>query len=261
MNQPPFDNRTKKSFLSGTSPKASFVLGLAVGVAAISLVGFVTLLVTTNREDRNKVAGVSDSKVNTNKTTTNTNTNTIPTPSPAVDIELKDITDEDHIRGDKNASVTLVEFSDFQCPYCSRVYPTMNALLEKYDGKIRIVYKHFPLISIHEQAVPAAEASECAAEQGKFWEFHDAIFENQSKLASGYYSELSSQLGLNQSQFDNCVSSRKYQQKVADQLAEATAAGAQGTPYTVVIDAQGKTTPIKGAYPQSTFEAVIEQAL
>lgn len=260
MNQFQKEKTQNKSFLGGTSPKASFVLGIAVGVAVISLVGFITLLVTANsedtNEDTNKVAGVSDTKVNTN-----TNSATAPTPTPSSAIELKDITDQDHIRGDKNAPVTLVEFSDFECPFCARVHPTIKALLEKYAGQIRLVYKHFPLTSIHPQAVPAAEASECAAGQGKFWEFHDAIFENQSQLSESYYSELASQLGLNKSQFDDCVSSRKYQQLVTDNLNEATKAGARGTPYTVIIDAAGNKTPLSGAVPQSNFEAVIEQAL
>jgi len=154
-----------------------------------------------------------------------------------------------------------VEFSDFQCPYCSRLEPTLSALLDEYKGKIRLIYKHFPLTSIHDQAEPAAEASECAADQGKFWEFHDALYDDQSKLADGYYSELASQLGLNKSKFDDCLNSGKYKQKVADNSAEAQAAGAQGTPYTVVVDSKGKTVPLNGAVSQSNFETVINQAL
>ncbi|PIY96290.1 MAG: hypothetical protein COY66_04610 [Candidatus Kerfeldbacteria bacterium CG_4_10_14_0_8_um_filter_42_10] len=254
------EQKGSREFLGGMSSKASFILGLAVGIAVLSLTGFITLLITSNNGTNEKVAGVSDTatntNTNTNKAAVNSNTNTAP-----VQVKLAAITDQDHIRGDKNASVTLVEFSDFQCPYCSRVEPTLEALLDKYEGKIRLVYKHFPLTSLHDQAVPAAEASECAADQGKFWEFHDALYNNQSKLAEGYYSELASELGLNKSKFDECLSSGKYKQKVTDNSTEAQAAGAQGTPYTIVIDAKGKTVPVNGAAPQANFETVIDQAL
>lgn len=84
------------------------------------------------------------------------------------------------IRGDKNAKITIVEFSDFQCPFCNRSYPTMKQILQDYKGKVRLVYKHLPIPSLHPNAQKAAEASECANEQGKFWEFHDQLFENQT---------------------------------------------------------------------------------
>lgn len=82
-------------------------------------------------------------------------------------------------KGPKDAKITFVEYSDFQCPFCARVYPTINQLMKDYDGKVQLVLKHFPLISIHPRAQKASEATECARDQGKFWEFHDALFENQ----------------------------------------------------------------------------------
>jgi len=85
------------------------------------------------------------------------------------------------VRGDKDAKVIIVEFSDFQCPFCARAHPTMQQVLKEYAGKVKLVYKHFPLISIHPMAEKAAEASECAKDQGKFWEFHDKLFENASE--------------------------------------------------------------------------------
>lgn len=252
QNQPP------KGFLGGTSPKASFFLGLAVGIAAFSLTGFIILLVTANK-DNGKVAGNTTTATNTNKTVTNTNSGiAIPQPSP---VTLNKITNDDHIRGNKDAKVTLVEFSDFQCPFCSRVESTLKALLEEYKDKIRLVYKHFPLTTIHDQAQPAAEASECANEQGKFWEYHDALYNDQSKLATGYYSELAKTLGLNQKKFDDCFNSHKYQQRIKDNQSEGNTAGVEGTPFTVVVDAKGNTTPINGAYPQNIFESVINSAL
>lgn len=86
------------------------------------------------------------------------------------------------IRGE--GSITVIEYSDFQCPFCARSYPTMGQVLKDYAGKVKLVYKHFPLNSIHPKAQKAAEASECAKDQGKFWEFHDKLFENQTEWAS-----------------------------------------------------------------------------
>ncbi|OGG14788.1 hypothetical protein A2773_06840 [Candidatus Gottesmanbacteria bacterium RIFCSPHIGHO2_01_FULL_39_10] len=85
------------------------------------------------------------------------------------------------VRGDKNAKVTIVEFSDFQCPFCVRAHPTMKQVLKEYEGKVKLVYKHFPLTSIHPKAEKAAQASECAKDQGKFWEFHDKLFDNSTE--------------------------------------------------------------------------------
>lgn len=87
-------------------------------------------------------------------------------------------------KGPKDAKITFVEYTDFQCPFCARVYPTINQLMKDYDGKVQLVLKHFPLISIHPRAQKASEATECARDQGKFWEFHDALFENQQDWSS-----------------------------------------------------------------------------
>lgn len=87
-------------------------------------------------------------------------------------------------KGPKDAKITFVEFSDFQCPFCSRAYPTINQLMKDYDGKVQLVFKNFPLISIHPHAQKAAEAAACARDQGKFWEFHNALFENQNDWAN-----------------------------------------------------------------------------
>jgi protein-disulfide isomerase len=248
----------QKSFFDSMSPKASFIFGLTLGVAIISIVGFATVLSIS--ADGNVDSETTKTTTNTNTAKANTNAAAAPAAAPT-DIKLASITDDDHIRGDKNASITLVEFSDFECSYCSRLHPTLKSLLEKYEGKIRLVYKHFPLTSIHDQAVPAAEAAECAGDQDKFWEYHDAIYDDQSKLADGYYSELAGTLGLNVSQFDECFNANKYAERVTTQSVEAQAAGGRGTPYTIVIDADGNTTPLSGAVPQANFEAVIDQAL
>jgi protein-disulfide isomerase len=169
------------------------------------------------------------------------------------------VTDNDHIRGNKSAPVTIVEFSDLQCPFCKRFHPTMQQALQAYGDKVRWVYKHFPLDSLHPEARPAAEASECVWEQkgdDGFWQFVDGVFENQEKIGSALYRELAQKIGLNMGQFDNCVSSRKYQKKVEGDFQQGTAAGVNGTPTSFV---NGEALP--GAMPYDTLKAAIDRAL
>jgi len=173
-------------------------------------------------------------------------------------VNLK-VTDDDHIRGNKSAPVTIVEFSDLQCPFCSRFHPTMKQALKEYGDKVRWVYKHFPLDALHPEARPAAEASECVWEQkgnDGFWQFVDGVFENQQRIGSDLYKELAQKIGVNMSQFDNCVSSRKYQQKVESQYQEGTAAGVRGTPGSFV-----NGEPLFGAVPYDALKAAIDRAL
>lgn len=167
-----------------------------------------------------------------------------------------EVTKSDHVRGESNAAVTLVEFSDFQCPFCSRFHPTVTQILDEYSDEVRWVYKHFPLDALHPQARPSAEASECAAEQGKFWEFGDALFENQSGLSSDYYTELARDLGLNLDQFNKCASTRKYKDKIEADYQLGIRLGVRGTPATFV---NGEL--LVGAVPYSSMKGAIEKAL
>ena len=147
----------------------------------------------------------------------------------------------------------MIEYSDFQCPFCQRVKPTLDQVLSDYSGKVRLVYRHFPLNSIHPQAQKSAEASECASEQDKFWEYHDLLFANQSALDVASLKKYAGQLGLKQSQFDSCLDAGKYAAKVNQQSAEAQASGITGTPGTWVGDQL-----VKGAYPYETFKQIID---
>lgn len=169
------------------------------------------------------------------------------------------ITEKDHMRGNSEAPVTIIEYSDFQCPFCSRFHPTVQQILDDYPEKIRWVYRHFPLDQIHAQARPAAEASECAWEQkgdDGFWEFTDLLFENQSRLGESLYKELAGNLGFNMDQFNNCFSSRKYKDKVEADYQEGIKAGVRGTPGSFV---NGKSIP--GAVPYETLKAAVEGEL
>lgn len=183
-----------------------------------------------------------------------------PTEQPPIDngtnVQTFKITDSDHVRGSFTAPITLIEFSDFECPFCERHYPTLNKILSDYSGKVRLVYKHFPL-GFHPNAQKAAEASECASEQGKFWEYHDKLFENQP---SGYsldkFKQWANESGLNSVQFDNCLDSGKYAQKVQSDFNEGQQKGVQGTPATFV---NGQL--VSGALPYETFKRIIDNLL
>ncbi|KPJ85022.1 hypothetical protein AMJ57_04795, partial [Parcubacteria bacterium SG8_24] len=162
------------------------------------------------------------------------------------------VSEADHVRGAADASVTLIEYSDFECPFCSRFHPTMKQIMDEFEGQVRWVYRHYPL-GFHAEARPAALASECAGEQGKFWEYADELYENQSSLGEDYYEELAAELGLNMSQFRSCLSSEKYGSKVSGDLSGGTAAGVQGTPGTIILGADGSAQLVPGALP---FESV-----
>ncbi|AJF61122.1 DSBA-like protein thioredoxin protein [archaeon GW2011_AR15] len=177
--------------------------------------------------------------------------------------------DDDPSKGSASAKVVIIEWSDFQCPYCSRFYSeTLPSIQQNYisTGKIRFVYRDFPLSSIHPQATPAAEAAECADEQGMFWEFHNKLFENQDSLSADNYKAWAEELGMDTSLFNNCINSRKYQAEVQSDFSAGTSAGVSGTPGFLVgvIQADGKTVigqSVRGAQPYSAFEAVIEEEL
>ena len=166
------------------------------------------------------------------------------------------VAESDHIRGNPAAPITIIEFSDFQCPFCLKFHPTMKQILENYPDQVRWVYRHFPLDSIHSEARPSAEASECAAEQGKFWEFTDGLFDNQSELGPTLYKELARNLGLDLVQFDDCVFSRRYKDRVEADLQEGIKAGVKGTPGSFI---NGEEIP--GAVPYEYLKAAVEKAL
>ena len=233
-------------------PKQSMVLGLSIGVAAISTIGFFVLLFGGQLPTGSKVAG------------TNTNIAAAPTaPSapiaptePGGNIAAAPARADDHVRGNPNGKVVIIEYSDFECPFCGRHFPTINQILTEYGDDVKFIYRHFPLVSIHPNAQKSAEASECAAEQGKFWEYHDILFANQTALTIPSLKQYAGQLGLNQSQFDSCLDTGKYASKVTAHAQEAQQVGVSGTPGTFVNDEL-----VSGAYPFSTFQQLIEAAL
>jgi protein-disulfide isomerase len=165
--------------------------------------------------------------------------------------------DDDPILGSENAPITIIEFSDFQCPYCEKwekeVY---GKLLQDYGDKIRFVYRDFPLTSIHPQAQPAAEAADCANEQGAFWKYHDKLFGMEYPLGADTYVKYASELGLDMDKFQQCLTERRYQAEVTADLEYATNLGVNSTP-TFFING----IPLVGAQPYSVFKYVIDKEL
>ena len=181
--------------------------------------------------------------------------------------KIKPITKLDHVRGNPNAPVTIVEFSDTECPFCKRFHPTIQQVVNEYDGQIAWVYRHFPLDQIHPKARKEAEATECANELGgndKFWAYLDRLFEvtpSNNNLDPAELPNIAEYVGLNRSQFESCLDSGKYAQHIADDLADAINSGGQGTPYSVVIASNGKKFPLSGAQPYASVKQLIELAL
>jgi len=172
------------------------------------------------------------------------------------------IEDNDPVLGNRNAEISIIEFSDFQCPFCARAFQGALADFKQSnyftDGKVNLVYKQFPLNSIHPYAQKAAEASLCAQEQGKFWEYHDKLFTNQQALDVTSLKSYASQLGLDTGKFNSCLDDGKYRNEVSKETAQATSAGGQGTPFFVIVNTKtGDATAISGAYPWPQFEAAI----
>lgn len=176
--------------------------------------------------------------------------------------DVRPVTDQDHILGNKNAKVTIVEYSDLECPFCKRFHPTLQQALKEYPNDVRWVYRHFPLEQLHSKAKQEAAATECANEQGKFWEMTDKIFAvtpSNNGLNLDDLPKLAQESGVaNIQQFQSCLSSGKYDQHIADDIADAQAAGGQGTPYSVVLGSNGKKQAVSGAQPYSVVKAAID---
>ncbi len=165
----------------------------------------------------------------------------------------------EHLFGSPTAPIKLVEYSDFQCPYCRLVYPTLKRLVEESGGQIAWIHRNFPLESIHPEAKPAALAAECIAEElgnDAFWKFAEAIYTNQSKMSPQYYAQLAAQFGANPTTFAACVSSEKHTAKIDGEALDAQKNGGEGTPFTVVVGS-GLQVPISGALPYAQFVSVI----
>ena len=158
--------------------------------------------------------------------------------------------------GPMDAPVTIVEFSDYQCPYCQRAEPTVQQVLQQYEGKIRFVYKHFPLESIHPLARGASEAAGCAEDQGKFWEYHELVFAAKDGFEMAALEGYAKQLELDEAAFRTCMAEKRHAARVTTDLQDGQAAGVNSTPTFFVNGVK-----LKGAQPFSEFQRLIDAEL
>lgn len=249
------NNAAKGSMFDNVSPKLTFIMGIVVGVAVISLIGFGLALYAS-------VSGKTLFKAGDTKVAANTqevDQQDAQKPQGKVDIALKD---SDYIRGNANAPVTLITYSDLECPYCKRFHPDLLKVLTDFPDKVKIVFRHFPL-SFHANAEKEAEAAECVGKLGgasKYWDFLDTIYEkttsNGTGIALADLPKYAAGVGVNESQFKTCLNNGDMSAKIQTDLQEGSQYGVQGTPTTFV---NGQA--VEGAVPYEQLKAVVEQAL
>jgi len=187
---------------------------------------------------------------------------------PTGDLEqMKAITSDDHIRGNPNAPVKIVEYSDMECPFCKRFHETMKQATTEYGDQVAWVYRHFPLDQLHSKARKEAVATECAAEQGgntAFWKYMDRWFEltpsnNQTDIDT-VLPQIAKEIGLDGTKFASCLASKKYDAHVEEDVQNATATGGNGTPWSIVVGKNGKQYPLSGAQPLEAVKQLIDLA-
>ncbi len=248
----------KKSTFNG------LVIGLIilVGVAAF-FAGTYTSDLNSNQiseEDLDKALAKLELKLLQNK---------LPTQQPSAPVKIS--MDDDPIIGDPDAPITIVEFSDFQCPFCARFNAqTMPLILEEYieQGKVKLVFRDFPIQSIHPNALPASVAAECADEQDKFKEMHDTLFEKQNEWnkkgtseALSLFVQYAIDMQLDQDTFESCLSSGKYIEEIKKDLEDGRDYGVSGTPGFFVGNDEVGYVELKGAQPFESFKKVIDAQL
>lgn len=251
----------KKEGLDNLAPKTALIVGLVGGIMAICTLGFFILLGFMFK------GNIDFSLAKGNKPAPAVIDPTAPTNPGSGPISLAPVTDRDHVLGAADAELTLVEYSDYECPFCKSFHPTVKRVLQEYEGRLKIVYRHFPL-SFHANAQKQAEASECVAELAgneAFWEFTDAIFERTTSGGTGFaladLPKLAVEVGANEAKFTECLDSGKYNQYVLDDMQSGVAAGVQGTPGSIIVDQDGNTRAVEGAVPYETLKADIEAML
>ena len=175
----------------------------------------------------------------------------------------------DHIRGDPAAPVTLVEYSDFECPFCKRFHLTAKRLVDESKGQLKWVYRHFPLDELHPgKARKEAVASECAAEIGgndAFWKFADRFFEltasNNRTDVDAVLPQIASEIGLDKARFASCLASGRHDRRVAEDAQDAAASGGRGTPWSFIVSKSGKAYSLSGAQPYAAVKQLVDLAL
>jgi len=182
-----------------------------------------------------------------------------------VDSENVGVAGDDHLRGSADAKVFILEYSDLECPYCASFHTTAQQAVEDYGGEVAWVYRHFPLDTIHQRAIPSAIASECVANlagNDGFWSFVDSIFADQTNfLSDSGMKELALGIGIGADDYDSCIASGEFAGKVDDHYQSGLDAGVTGTPGNFVMNEKGEIWVIPGAVPYESLQATIDEAL
>lgn len=179
--------------------------------------------------------------------------------------------DDDPVKGNPNAPITMIEFSDFQCPFCAKFHTTTLPQIQKNyidPGKLKFVYRDLPIQSIHPNAVPAALAAECADDQGMFWQYHDKLFQNQVQWQNldainiaNILKQYATEFDLEMSDFNECLDSAKHLDEINKDLLDGSSYGVTGTPGFFIGNEKIGFIKLSGAQPYSVFERAIEQQL
>lgn len=225
--------------------KSQNFLAVSILIAAVLISGSIFYNKNSgsgaNNQVKNNLADIKNNIANTN-----------------LEEVLKIKPDFDVVLGDPNAPVTIIEYSDYECPFCEMFFSQTESLIRKdfiETGKAKMIYRDFPL-EFHQYAMPAALAANCAKEQGKFWAYHDEIFKNHNNLVNFNYIETAKKLGMDENKFKSCFESQKYKEQIQQVFEEAKSIGVQGTPTFFINDKM-----IVGAQPYEKFKSLIEQEL
>jgi len=247
--------------------KKSIINGLVIAlIAVIGVASFFAGSYTSlnsnqiDREDLDEAIAKVELKILQNQ---------LPSKQPTIPVKIS--TDDDPIIGNTDAPITIIEFSDFQCPFCARFHvQTLPLILEEYiqEGKVKLVFRDFPIQSIHPNALPASVAANCANEQGQFKEMHDSLFENQNKWnnqdtvnALTLFSQYAAEMKLDQDIFDACLTSEKYIEEIRHDLNDGRDYGVSGTPGFFIGNDQIGYVELKGAQPFESFKKIIDVQL
>lgn len=242
--------------------KRSAVLGFVGGFLVLCTIGFFILLAvvltrgvgsgTGGNAPQAAAPGVVD-----------------PGTQPQQEISVKPVDDGDHVRGNKNAKITLIEYSDLECPFCKQFHNSLREVFadKKYGDNVQWVYRHYPLTSIHPKAPKEAEAAECAGELGgstAFWKYVDRVFEvtpANNGLDPAELPKIAQYVGVNVAAFNKCLDSGSKATAVSEDAASGDAAGVQGTPHTIVLTPDGQKIPFSGALPANQIKQILDSVL
>ncbi len=247
MDQQPMQETTtgRPTPVMTSAPKSSLGVPIAIVLAAALIAGAIVF------------TGMQKGGTGSN---TDTDNNQV-----TAEVEVAPVTEKDHIRGNPNAPIIIVEYSDFDCPFCKSFHATMNKIMDEYgkDGKVAWVFRQFPLQQLHPNAPKTAAASECVASLGgndAFWKFTDLVYGDRTTNEPANLAKLpeyAEKSGVDKTKYNNCVSEGKFTKTITDDVADALKTGARGTPYSFLVVGDQKGV-INGAQPYENVKQMID---